>query len=1110
MVTYNTPNNTFPGKLSFAAKACDSQLTSFGRPVIVLFGFIGLLMFFLPATSFSQTASTYNTAANQYYWKNRKPFEGYWQQDVNYKIKANIDEKSDVIQASEELIYSNNSPDTLGFVYFHLYQNAFQPGSYTDKLHRANDFPVKFGANETAGLGTRISKIQVNSQEVKTELDNTILKVFLPTALKPGASVKFNIDFQTWFDDGGNIRRRMKMFKTFGYKHYDGVHWYPRISVYDRKQGWDTDQHLTREFYGDYGTFDVELTFANNFIMDATGLLQNKEEVLPQSLRDSIDIKRFKDKPWESKPTFIIKPDGTRKTWKFHAENVHDFAFTADPTYRMGEITWNGILVRAMAQEQHASRWQTATAFTANVIKTYSEDFGMYGYPKMVVCDAQDGMEYPMLTLDGGFEPDFHPLIAHEVGHNWFFGMVGSNETYRAMMDEGFTQFLDSWACIKLDGPYVVSRFQPKSAYVRKYLKPALTINTEVYNRYLSEAVRGDETTLNTHSDHFNGALRHGGGYGQVYSKTATMLWNLQYVLGDELFQKCMQHYFNQWKFCHPYPEDFRNSVIQFSHVDLNWFFDEWIETSGTIDYAIKGASKGKATDEYIITIKRKGRMQMPIDFTVTSNSGKSYNYYIPNTWFEKKTDATILPRWIGWDKLQPEYKAHVIIPGGIKDVAIDTTYRLADVYMLDNSLKTPVSNTFDSKIYNTPDWKHYELFKRPDLWYNGYDGVKLGVHLNGNYMNYRHIFDANVWFNTGLFQQVLPAGSEINKYDLVSFRFNYKTATDKLIKHSAVILSAKFLDGLMAYSAGYEIRDKSGKNTWTLFYKSMLRPQGSSLTYLLYPAEWKPNEFNNTINTAFNHTYNYRHGSGTMNLALRSSSLGSNYDYSTITFSEVNKQDLGKKLKFLSRIFIQWGTGTNFANESALYLAGGNPEDLMDNKFTRSIGYVPTDWTGYGATTNHFQNGGGLNLRGYAGYLVPKLMSDGTERYLYKGTGGVSVSGELEFQKLFAGSLRSMRKTPVINRFFTRINNTFSLQTYLFADVGSINYNVGNETPALSDIRADAGIGTALTIKHWGPLQMASPLTIRFDMPMFLSMTPAQDPDFFTFRWVVGISRAF
>ncbi len=1092
--------------LTHVASACFTANTKSRIKSLCIF----LLCFGAPFLAFSQVPNTFQSKDNALYWKNRKPFEGYWQQDVYYHIKADVDEKTDIINGSEELTYTNNSPDTLSFVYFHLYQNAFQPGSYTDMLHKANNFQVKYGAYEQAGLGTVISKIQINNTDLKTELDNTILKATLLSPLKPGESVKFSIDFKTYFDGKGNIRRRMKMFNAYGFKHYDGGHWYPRISVYDRKQGWDTDQHLTREFYGDYGVFDLELTFANYFVLDATGVLVNKEEVLPKALRDSLDIKRFKDKPWESAPAFHIKPDGTRKTWKFHAENVHDVAFTADPTYRIGEVSWNGIQIMAMAQEPHAGRWQTAAAFTANVIKIYSEDFGMYAYPKIDVCDAQDGMEYPMLTLDGGFEPDFHTLIAHEVGHNWFFGMVGSNETYRAMMDEGFTQFLDSWACIKLDGPFAVSRFQPRAAYVRKFLKPVSTINSEVYNRYIIEAAKGDETTLNTHSDHFNGALRHGGGYSQTYSKTATMLYNLQYVLGDELFQKCMKHYFSQWKFCHPYPEDFRNSVIQFSHVDLNWFFDEWIETAQTIDYKIDGYKKGKTENEYIISISRKGRMQMPIDFTVYAEDGRHYNYYIPNTWFEKKTTATILPRWIGWDKIQPLYEAHVVIPSGIDNIVIDTTNRLADVYMPDNSFKRAMTTAFDSRIVNTPDWKKYELLYRPDLWYNGYDGLKAGFNLSGNYLNYFHVFDATVWFNTGLLQQTFPAGTELNKFDLISFRFNYKTATDKFIKRSDIFLSTRFLDGLMDYTLGFEVKDKSLHNQFSISFKSMLRPQASSLNYLLYPGEWAYNMYNNTLNLGFNHNYTYHHGSGYLNIGMRASAFGSNYDYASLSMTQVNKHDLGKKFKFNTRIYLEYISGSNIPAESALYLAGANPEEMMENKFTRSVGFVPTDWLGYGATTNHFQYGGGLNLRGYAGYLAPRLMNDGTERDLYKGSSGASVTGELEFQKLFAGGLKFMRKAPSINKLFTRINSAFSIQTYLFGDAGMINYSISGETPAFDDIRADAGIGAAITIKRWGWFQNVSPLTLRFDMPLFLNATPAADPGYFKFRWVVGVSRCF
>ena len=227
--------------------------------------FITLALFSFILDSFAQfPESNFQSSSSQYYWKNRKPYEGYWQQDVHYKINATLDDKTDIIEATEELIYYNNSPDDLPFVYFHLYNNAQTKGSYLEDLYKNNDIKVKFGKYQEQGLGTVVSKITVNGVDLKMELDNTVLKVFLPTPLKSGESITFKLNFKTYFDNG-SIRNRMKMFNAFGYKHYDVVHWYPRISVYDRKAGWDTDQHMDHEFYGDYGTFDVAFTFPNHY-----------------------------------------------------------------------------------------------------------------------------------------------------------------------------------------------------------------------------------------------------------------------------------------------------------------------------------------------------------------------------------------------------------------------------------------------------------------------------------------------------------------------------------------------------------------------------------------------------------------------------------------------------------------------------------------------------------------------------------------------------------------------------------------------------------------------------------------------------------------------------
>ena len=460
--------------------------------------------------------NTYQNTDNPNYWKNKMPHKAYWQQDVYYNIKATIDEETDIITATEQLTYTNNSPDELDVVYFHLYQNAFQPDSYLDELQSKNGENPKYGKYESQKLGTIIDKMTVNAINVITELDNTILKVYLPTTLKPNMSITFDIKFKTYFDDG-EVRRRMAIFNSWGYKHYNGVHWYPRICVYDAKFGWTRDQHLGKEFYGNFGAYDVELDFSSDFVVEATGFLLNREEVLPKELREKLDIKNFKDKPWKSSPS-VITPykKGERKIWKFHAENVHDFAFTADPTYRIGEAWWKDKVCYSLAQEPHASRWQNAAEYAAKCIQVFSEDFGMYTYHKMIVADARDGMEYPMLTLDGGEDPQYRGLLVHEIGHNWFFGQVGNNETYRALLDEGFTQFLTAWGLIKIDGDYLVEN-KDINKYKAHFETPTKAIDSRVYFAYINDATKYNDPVISTHSDHFDGALGHGGGYRHVY-----------------------------------------------------------------------------------------------------------------------------------------------------------------------------------------------------------------------------------------------------------------------------------------------------------------------------------------------------------------------------------------------------------------------------------------------------------------------------------------------------------------------------------------------------------------------------------------------------------------
>ena len=1047
--------------------------------------------------------NTYRNADNPHYWKNRPPKPGYWQQDVHYVIKARLDDATDQLTGEEALTYVNNSPDTLQYVFFHLYQEAFVQGSYLERLEGGLRRTKK---GEVSYAGTRINSLTIDGAELKKEQDNTVLKVWLPEPLPPGTRTTFRIGFTThWTSD---VYRRMKLFNSWGSKHYDGVHWYPRIAVYDARFGWDTQQHLGSEFYGDFGAFDVDLDFPHHYVLDATGWLQNEKDVLPADLKAKLDIRNFKDKPWNEAPSVITAPEpGKRKVWKFHAENVHDFAFTADPNYRIGEAEWNGMKCVALVQEPHASGWQNAAEYTAKIIACYSRDFGMYAYPKMIVADARDGMEYPMLTLDGGRDPSYRGLLAHEVGHNWFFGMVGNNETYRAFLDEGFTQFLTSWALEHIDGDTLV-KDAPSTAYEQRFTLPQRPREEEVYFSYQRDAVRDLLPPINTHSDEFSRYEKGGRGYGHVYFKTATMLYNLQYVLGDTLFLAAMQHYFDQWHMCHPYPEDFRESIIAFTNVDLNWFFDQWIETDKRIDYAVTKVTGQHRDSAQTIHLRRKADLQMPIDLRVVARDGSLHDFHIPNTWFEKNTNATVLPRWIGYDELQRDYIAKVNIPSGIDQVIIDPTDRLADAYKLNDQLRPPVDIQFDHHIRNRPDRRTYQGFVRPDLWWNGFDGAKVGVHFNGAYMKYKHQVHFTGWLNTGMGQSLPPGnpsaqvdsipGNTDTSYDPFSFNFRYENGTEKILKGSSLFVHARMLDGLERYGGGFAWKLPNGRTELKAELIYMLRRDSTDLTYLLYPDQWELNRLNGVMDLSLRHRYSYTRGTGDIKLEMRNSAVGSASTYAQVRLTAVNSNRLGK-LDVRTRAFGQFGTG-NTPRESALFLAGASPEEMMENKYVRSIGFVPYDLLGLGADVNSFQHGGGLGLRGYAGYLAPERDADGNFIFTYRGNTGISASGEIDLDGL-------VRVRP------GKLAQYLHMDVYLFGDIGVMGYRVAKadgQELRLAEPRADAGVGAALTIKKWGPLVDINPLTIRFDMPLLLSALPATETDNFAFRYVLAVGRSF
>ena len=1046
------------------------------------------------------TPNTYRTAANKYYWKNKKPDAGYWQQDVHYKIYAALDDSAQVLDAKfYELTYWNNSPDTLREIYFHIYQDAFRPGSYYHELSKENHVEVKFGPKEAQGLTTQVTDVKVNGQTVKIIQDNTVFKIILPKALASGDSLRVNMSFKTWFDTG-TMRRRMKTYTEFDNKHFDGVHWYPTVCAYDAHSGWNTDQDLDKEYYNNFGTFDVALELPNEYICDGTGEIVNYKNVLPDSLRAALDLKNFAKKPYGEKPSVIVpKIKGQTKTWIFHAENVHNFAFTTDPTYRIGQLEWKGIKVITLAQEHHAALWQLSGAFTLRVIQIYSRDFGHYAWPKIIIADAKDGMEYPMITLDGGTYPQHQGLLAHEVGHMWFYGMLGSNETYRASLDEGFTQFLTVWALDEINGK--VRQRKGNNAYISKYIDPLENEYLNLYLPYLNNVTENFDEPLNTHSSGFHGALRHGGNYGLVYYKTGTMLYNLKQILGDSLFLKGMKHYVAKWSMAHPYPEDFRAAITESTGTDLTWFFDEWLETTKYIDYKVGKIKKHNLVTGYAydITLKRKGRMQMPLEVLIFTKDKRSTRYYIPNTWFIKPGIDSILPKWYGWDLLQPTYTFKVYTTSPLQSVTIDPDRQITDIDLSNNQKgKSHFSkHSFDHRVPLYPDWKHRLIYWRPDVWYQQQDGVMLGIHTEGSYYR-KYNYSLSIWGNTTL-GQILP--ENYNTYNqCIAWNWSYKKNLSLLGKQVYHNNSFSYNAGIWMASAGLEktFRKQDQNNpkyTMIGIQAKYLINETSTYDYQLYrfwgdvrktPASY----VHATLNTYLIRKYNYKKGNGTVRVELRTPFIASDYNYNRLTLESINKWKWSK-ISVASRIYAQ-AANQSTPFESMAFVQGASPETMVNDKFSRTRTFFPENTIN---STWMYQPGGGLNLRGFAGeQLIEHATVHGKDTTLNSAytASAASWNAEIDLDELVHVKAK-------------KYTQPFHLDVYLFYDVAILQSN-RTDRIELSKVYADAGIGSALTIK-FSPYDI-TPLVLRCDMPLWLSESSTHFKA--GSRIVLGINRSF
>lgn len=593
----------------------------------------------------------------------------YWQQEVDYTMEIDVDARNHQFSGTQTLVYTNNSPDVLDRVYYHLYFNAFQPGSMMDKRSRTIVDPDGRVRDRIYNLSEdeigyhRINSLTQDGDDVSYSVEGTILVVELNDPIEPGESSTFEMNFDSQVPL--QIRRS-------GWNNSEGVEfsmsqWYPKLSEYDF-QGWHPNPYVGREFHGVFGDFDVKITIDKDYVVGGTGILQNPKEI-GHGYIDESEVQR---------------PSGDKLTYHFKAENVIDFFWGADPdfTHTTAQVPdgpklhffYQEDMVDADANEQQNAQfrqnWEELPEYTVRAFQYANENFGEYPYPQFSVIQGGDGgMEYPMGTLITGGRSlgSLVGVTVHEMYHSWFQNVLATNESLLAWMDEGFTSFASAETMAHLfnreGNPYMGS-----------------------YRGYIAIANSDMEEPLTTHSDHFNTNRAYSIA---SYSKGAVFLGQLSYIIGEEDFRNGMLNYHQTWKLKHPTALDFLNVMEKESGMILDWYYEYFVQTTKKIDYAI-GSVVGDGS-QTVVELKREGLMPMPLDIQVTYTDGSSEIFYIPLEVMrgEKPNDydmeRTILEDW-QW--VYPDYTMTVDRPASeISTITLDPSMMMADVNRANNVL---------------------------------------------------------------------------------------------------------------------------------------------------------------------------------------------------------------------------------------------------------------------------------------------------------------------------------------------------------------------------------------------------------------------------------------
>ena len=608
-----------------------------------------------------------------------------WQQQINYKIDAALDVQKNTIKGTEEILYTNNSTDTLRKVYFHMYWNAFQPNSNMDVRSRelgkttftnrrgdeVKDWDMRVRDRiqnlkpEEYGI-QKVNTITINGKSQQLIEHETILEVVLTQPVLPKSVVKMNVQFEAQVPV--QIRRSGRDNKE-GVR-YSMSQWYPKMVEYDY-QGWNTNPYIAREFYGVWGNYDVTLRMDKNYMVGGTGVLQN--------------------------PTAPLDKDGN-KVWNFKGNTIHDFVWFADNNFKhLSKEVRKGLTLHVYYKAKDAkadSAWANVLWAAEKALPFMEQKMGAYPYPQYSFIQGGDGgMEYAMATLLAG--PGLGTVF-HEWIHSWYQHILGTNESLFAWMDEGFTSYGE-----EMVSHYYETNFATQSPYISEAAKKQIQVNLDRqskllpavqnsnYSGYIALAKSGFEEPMSTHADHFNTNYAYSNA---AYSKGGTFLGVLGYVMGEAKRDQLMLNYYNTWKFKHPNANDFIRVAEKTSGLQLQWLKEYWVNSTKTIDYGLNDIQvSGNAA---LISIQRIGKLPMPVEVFVTYKDGTSELHYMPLDLMlgGKQQEGTVKQiNHSEWKWANPTYTFETTQPlSAIKSIEIDPSQRMPDINRSNNKIEIP------------------------------------------------------------------------------------------------------------------------------------------------------------------------------------------------------------------------------------------------------------------------------------------------------------------------------------------------------------------------------------------------------------------------------------